>query len=49
MQDSKDKNDNKLLFRDVESQKSSDLFETLKEKKKFKIVNTYENENIFQN
>ena len=36
MQDSKDKNHSKLLFRDVESQKSSDLFETLKEKKNSK-------------
>ena len=33
MQDSKDKNDSKLLFRYIESQKSSVIFEILKEKK----------------
>lgn len=42
MQDSKDKNDNKLLVRYIESQKSNVSFEILKEKKTL-IGNTHEN------
>lgn len=42
MQYSKDKNDNKLLFRYIESQKGNVSFEILKEKTNL-IGNTHEN------